>query len=75
MTFKGPCVRKFTELMPNHILGNINWDKLISVVNGQRMTDEIRRDRRGVTNETDALAPQQVSPLVEENRKAGNYRR
>jgi len=36
---------------------------------------EIRRDRRSVTNETDALSPQQVSPLVEENRKARNYRR
>ena len=46
---------EFTELMPNHILGNINWDEPITIVNGQRMTDEIRRDRRATGPSLDDL--------------------
>ena len=35
---------ELTELVSYHILGYINRDELVSVVNGNRLTYEIRRD-------------------------------
>ena len=37
---------ELSQLMSNHILCNVNRNKLISVVNGNRMTYEIRRNHR-----------------------------
>ena len=37
---------KFAQLVPNHVLRDVHRDEFIAVVDGQRMADEIGRDRR-----------------------------
>ena len=41
MTTKATCEREFSKLMAYHVLGNVNRDKFISVVNSNSMPYEI----------------------------------
>ncbi len=41
------CGSKLAQLMSNHVFSNVNRNKLISVVNGYRMTYEVGRNHRG----------------------------
>ena len=45
MSAECPCRYKLTELVANHVLGNINRDMLSPVVNGNRKTNHLREDR------------------------------
>src|SRR5215470_423841 len=38
--------REFPEAMADHVLGHVHGDELLAVVDGQRVADEFRRDRR-----------------------------
>ncbi len=44
MTAEGTGRRKFTQLMTNHVLSNVNRYELISVVYSNSMTYKVRRD-------------------------------
>ena len=46
MFFKHARRRKFTELMSNHVLGNENGMKRLSVMHQKRVADKIRRHHR-----------------------------
>jgi len=46
---------KFTELMTNHILGNVNSREYFAVVNAKRVADKIRRYRRAAGPSLDRL--------------------
>ena len=46
MRLKGPRGGKFSQLMTNHILGNVDSREYFTVVNAERVTDEIGRNRR-----------------------------
>ena len=45
MTVEGSRCNKFSELVSNHILGDVNRNMLSAVVNGNRMTNKGREDR------------------------------
>src|SRR5690606_1929317 len=52
------------ELMPHHVLGQIDRDELVAVVYGERMTDELRGDRRSARpGLDDALLPPRIHLL------------
>src|SRR6266852_8082560 len=38
--------RKLAQLVPHHVLGDVLLDKLLAVVHGQRVTDELGQDGR-----------------------------
>src|SRR5207249_336025 len=38
--------RKFTEPVAHHVLGHVHGDELLAVVDGDRVADELGRDRR-----------------------------
>ena len=44
MTFECAGGGKLSELVTDHILSNINGNKLIAVVNCDGVADEVRRD-------------------------------
>ena len=46
VSFENASVRKFTQLVTNHVLGNIYGQKVLSVVDGEVEPDEFRRDVR-----------------------------
>ncbi len=46
MSPKGPRRGKFAELVANHVLGHIDRDEFVAVVDRQRKADKIRRNRR-----------------------------
>jgi len=37
--------RKLAELVPDHIFSDVNGDEDLAVVNAERVTDEVGRDR------------------------------
>jgi hypothetical protein len=43
---EGPGWRKLAELMPNHVLTNINRDKFFAIMDRQRMSDKFGQDDR-----------------------------
>ena len=45
MTAKEARRGEFAELMPNHVFRNVDRQKLMSVMNGNRMSNEIRCNR------------------------------
>lgn len=45
MSSKETSWRKLTEFVTDHIFRDVNRDEFIAVMNGDRMTYEIRRDR------------------------------
>ena len=44
MTAEGTGRGKFTQLVTNHILGNVNRYKLVSVMYCHSVTDKVRRN-------------------------------
>src|SRR5690606_20969304 len=38
--------RELAQLVPDHVLRQVDGNELVTVMNGQRMSDEIRRNRR-----------------------------
>ena len=44
MATEGTSRGKFTQLVPYHVLCYIDRDKLIPVVDGDRLTNEVRRN-------------------------------
>ncbi len=44
MTAEGAGRGKLTQLMTNHVLGNVNRYELVSVMYCQCMTDKVRRN-------------------------------
>src|SRR5882724_3683970 len=46
VTFECPGRRKLSQLVTHHILGNIYRDELLTVMAGQRMPDEFRKNCR-----------------------------
>jgi len=46
VTFKHPRGRKFTQLVAHHVLGDVDRDKFLPVVDGQGVADELRHDGR-----------------------------
>ncbi len=46
MTAKRPRRRKLAKLVAHHILGDVDGDELVAVVDGQCVPDEIWGDRR-----------------------------
>src|SRR5580658_5786505 len=46
VAFEGARGGKFTQLVPHHILGNVNRDKFLSVMNREGMADELRKNGR-----------------------------
>src|SRR5512135_1481788 len=44
MALERPRRREFTEFMPDHILRNIYGDEFFPVVDGERISDELRQD-------------------------------
>src|SRR5438093_11855630 len=40
-----PRGHELSELVPDHVLGDIDRQELVTVVDGQRVADELRRDR------------------------------
>ena len=61
MAPKSPRRGKFTKLVANHVLGNVNWNELVTVVHGQGMSHKFGRDRRP---SCPGLYPPLVSGLV-----------
>lgn len=37
---------KFAEFVADHVFGDVNWDELVSVVNGKSVADKLRRNHR-----------------------------
>ena len=46
MSAEGTGRGELTQLVPYHILRNVNRNELVPVVNGDRVTDEIGRNHR-----------------------------
>ena len=44
MATESPCQSKFSKLMPYHVLGDVDWDKFITIVNCNCMTYKVRRN-------------------------------
>ena len=55
MAFECTCRCKLTELVTNHVLSNINRNKLIAVMNCDGVAYEIRRDHAGARPSLDHL--------------------
>ena len=49
MTTEGTGGRELSELVADHVLRDEDRDELVPVVNGNRMTDEVRADHRGAS--------------------------
>ena len=47
MTFECAGRGELSELVPDHLLRNVNRDKLVSVMDGDRVADEVRGDHAG----------------------------
>ena len=47
MTSKVAGGGELAQLVADHLLGDVNRDELVSVVNSDRMADEVRRDHAG----------------------------
>src|SRR5574341_1550212 len=43
---EGPRGRELAQLVPDHVLRDVNRDELLAVVHGQGVADELRQDRR-----------------------------
>ena len=44
MAFESSCWRKLTKLVAYHVLSNINWNKLVSIMNCDSVTYKVRRN-------------------------------
>jgi hypothetical protein len=44
MTSEGPCRGELSQLMADHILGNIHGDKPLSIMDGDCMADQFGKD-------------------------------
>lgn len=53
MTTEGTGGRELSELVADHVLRDEDRDELVPVVNGNRMTDEVRADHRGASPSLD----------------------
>ena len=47
MTSESAGRGEFAELVTDHLFGDVNRNELVSVVNGDGMADEVRRDHAG----------------------------
>src|SRR4029434_3966050 len=45
VTAEQPRRRELAELVPDHVLGHVNRDELVAVVDRKGVTDEVRNDR------------------------------
>src|SRR5213594_847391 len=58
---KRPCGGELPELVPDHRLGDVDRDMLATVVDGDRVSDHLRNDRRSAGPGLDhALVPATV---------------
>ena len=46
MALEGAGGRELAELVPDHVLGDVDGDELLPVVDGERVTDHLGHDRR-----------------------------
>ena len=65
MRFEDSGGSKFTELMTDHVLGNIYSCEYLAVVNAERMPDEIGRDRRAAGPGLDGLLGAGLNSLLD----------
>jgi len=56
---------KFTELMTDHILGNVDGREYFAVVNAKRVADEIRRNRRAAGPSLDGFLSAGLNSLLD----------
>ena len=65
MLFKHARGRKFTELMADHVLGNENGNKYLSVMHQKRVANKIRRHHRASRPGFDRFLHARVIHLVD----------
>src|SRR6202007_478059 len=69
VTLEDPGHRELAELVAHHRLGDVDGDVLLSIVDGDRQSDHLRRDRRtarpGFDHATVAFAPRLLDLLHE----------
>src|SRR5262245_5969773 len=46
VTVEGPCRRELTELVADHVFGDVDGNVLVPVVDAEGQADELRQDRR-----------------------------
>ena len=56
MSFENASVRKFTQLVTNHVLGNIYGQKVLSVVHGEVEPDEFQLSHVGDIADADPFS-------------------
>ena len=44
MTSEDSSRSELAQLVAHHILSHVDWDELVAIVDGNRLTDEIRRN-------------------------------
>jgi len=57
MTSKRSRWREFAEAVANHVLGDVDGNELLAVVNGKGVTDKFRYDHRSPTPRLDHSLP------------------